>query len=133
MGSNLPTLQRIKFEDYKDAPAWFSSFLTSLNLFMNSIYNIVNGQVGYQNLVAPQIVMQTVTADTPTTMSFSNPLSIVPSVVILGNVYTFPANFSIHPSTPTTAFWHFSNNTVYIDDVTGLTPGIKYVLTFMVA
>jgi hypothetical protein len=132
--SNLPTVQRLKYEDYSDAKSWqqaLQQFIATLNLFVNPVYNILNGQVTYQNLTAPQIVTYTVTAATPTSFSFTNPLIIVPGAVILGNVY-IPPNFNQHPAVACEVMWHFSGNTIYVDDVVGLTPGIKYTLVMVV-
>ncbi len=52
--SNLPTNRTFRFEDFPDAEDWFRQFLQSLNLVVDPVYNILNGGVADQNLVAPQ-------------------------------------------------------------------------------
>lgn len=133
-GNNLPTNRRFKFEDYKDAPEWFASFLSSLNLFTDPIYQIIDGGIGYQNLMIPQLFTKTFTAPATglVTFSFVNPLAIGPSSVVIGNLYenTTP---SIHPADATTVYWHFSLGTIYVDDIPNLTSGTTYVVTFSVS
>ncbi len=132
--SNLPTSRRFKFEDYKDAPEWFANFLGSLNLFVDPVYQILNGGVTYQNLTIPQLYTTTVTAPAAgsTTFNFTNPLAIVPSSVILGNIYQ-TGNPATHPSSATCVYWHFSQGTVYIDNIPHLTPATSYVVTLSVS
>lgn len=131
--SNLPTIQRLKYEDYARAQSWqeaFRSLVETLNLFIPQTYNIMNGQIGYQNIVAPQIVTRTVTAATTTTFSFVNPLSIAPSAVLLGNCWSgIPTT---HPAVALQIFWHYTGNTIVIDQIVGLTSGTSYNLTLVV-
>lgn len=131
--SNLPSIYQFKFEQYPGAPQWFAQFLSSLYLFTNPVYQILNGGVTYQNLQVPQIYTTTVTAPATgnTTFNFKNPLSITPSAVLLGNVYV-SGSTSSHPSSPAQVYWHFSQGTIYIDNVTNLTASTTYVITLAV-
>lgn len=132
--SNLPTVQRFKYEDYADAKDWqtaLQQFISALNLFVNPVYTILNGQVTYQNLTVPQLYSQMITAATPTTFNFINPLIIQPSAILLGNVYVAP-NFNVHPTVVVQPMWHCSQNTIYIDDIIGLTPGTKYFIQLVI-
>ena len=130
--SNLPTIQRIKYEDYKDAPAWFAQFLTTLNLFMTAVYNIINRGITYANLsvIAP-FSFQFVQGST-TGFQFSNPISINPNNVIVGNVYE-TGNVTAHPSGAVTLFWHYTNGSIVVDSIVGLTAGVNYTLSVMVS
>lgn len=136
--SNLPTIQRLKYEDYARQPNWqaaFQALINTLNLFITPVYNILNAGIGYMNLVLPQIYTVTITAaaDPLTTFTFTNPLSIQPSAVMVGNVWSgVPSN---HPSGGIDAcqvFWHFTQDTIIVDNITGLNPGVQYTITLVV-
>src|ERR1700719_2907624 len=132
--SNLPTIQRLKYEDYADAKDWqtaLQQFINTLKLFVNPVYSILNCNITYQNLTVPKLYSQMITATSPTTFNFINPLSILPSAVILGNVYVVP-NFNIHPAVATQVYWHAANNTIFIDDIVGLTAGVKYFVQLVI-
>ena len=130
--SNLPTIQRIKYEDYKDAPSWFASFLMALNLFMTAVYSIINKGITYSNLavIAP-FSFQYVPGST-TNFKFSNPISIVPNNVIIGNVYE-TGDTTVHPTGAITLFWHYANGSIIVDSIVGLTTGVNYTLSVIVS
>lgn len=131
--SNLPTIQRLKFEDYNRAQSWQEGvqlLVNSLNLFMTPVYNILNGNVGYQNLTVPQTYTKTITASTTTTFAFTNPLLISPSAVIIGNCWSgIP---STHPNATLSVFWHLTGNQINIDNIVGLTSGTTYTITLVI-
>lgn len=133
MASNLPTSRRFKFEDFPGAPQWFAEFLRSLNLFVDPVYQILDGGVTYQNLHVPKIHTKMITtpASGAVTFNFVNPLKITPSAVLLGNVYV-SGNPSSHPANPAVVYWHFSQGTIYVDNVTNLATSTTYVLTLVV-
>lgn len=130
--SNLPSIQRVKYEDYKDAPGWFAQFLNTLNLFMTGIYNIVNGGITYNNLGVCKPFSFTFTRGSTIGFTFSNPLIIPPNNVILGNVYE-TGDTRQHPTQTTTIYWHFSQGKIFVDDIIGLTDGVTYVITVAVS
>lgn len=130
--SNLPTIQRVKYEDYKDAPGWFAQFLNTLNLFMTAMYNIANRGITYSNLAVIAPVSFNYTPGTTTDFTFNNPLSIAPNNVIVGNVYV-SGNLSSHPTGPVTLYWHYSQGVIVVDSILGLTNGITYVMSVMVS
>lgn len=133
MASNLPTTRRFKVEDYPGMPQAFAQFLNSLNLFVDPVYQILDGGITYQNLAAPQIFTKVITtpAAGSVTFNFTNPLKIVPSAVLLGNVYQ-SGNPSTHPSSPAVIYWHYSQGSIYIDNITNLTTSTSYVVTLAV-
>lgn len=131
--SNLPSIQRLKFEDYARQTDWkqaFEALVASLNLFMTPTYNILNGGIGYMNLQIPQIYQTVITAAATTTFSFVNPLSIQPKAVLLGNCWT--GLQSTHPAVALQVYWHYTGNTIQIDNIVGLTAGTQYNLTLVV-
>jgi hypothetical protein len=132
-GSNLPTTRRFKFEDFPGAPQWFAQFLQALNLFVDPIYQILDGNVGSQNMVAPKTFSKTITspASGSTTFNFANPLKIMPSAVLIGNIYVNP-NPSSHPTNPAVAYWHYSEGRIYIDNITNLSASTTYIVTLII-
>jgi hypothetical protein len=130
--SNLPTIQRIKYEDYKDAPQWFAQFLMALNLFMTAVYNIINRGITYSNLgvIAPFTFLYT--QGSTTGFKFTNPTTLIPSNVIIGNVYE-TGNPALHPTGAVTLFWHYTNGSIVVDSIVGLTPGTNYTLSVIVS
>ena len=132
--SNLPTVTRLKYEDYADAKDWqtaLQQLINALNLFIGPVYTLLNGQVTYQNLTIPQLYSQKIVGASPTIFNFVNPLIIQPSAVILGNVYIVP-NPNQHPAVATQVYWHCSQNIIYVDDIVGLTPGINYFVELVI-
>jgi hypothetical protein len=131
--SNLPTNQDFKFENYPDAPEWFKQFLSSLNLFVGPVYNVLNGGVNYQNLTIPKLFTKAFTtpASGLVTFNFPNPLRINPSAVLIGNLYEGTST-SVHPTDATIAYWHLSQNVIYIDDIPNLTAATGYSVTFVI-
>jgi len=131
--SNLPTNRTLKFEDFPGAEKWFAQFLQSLNLFMDPVYQILNGGVNYQNLTVPQLFTKTITtpASGSVTFNFTSPIRIAPSAVLLGNVYQ-GSSPSTHPSSPAVVYWHYSQGTIYVDNITNLTTSTTYTVTLVV-
>lgn len=130
--SNLPTVQRIKFEDYKDAPKWFEQFLGTLNLFMTAIYNIVNDGITYANLGVLAPFSFSFTPGATTGFKFANPIIVPPTNVILGNVY-IGNQLQNHPAVATQIYWHYSQGFIYVDSIVGLTAGVQYTVAVQVS
>ena len=131
--SNLPTIQRLKWEEVSREKTWqegMQSLIAMLNNFISPVYDILNGGVTMQNLVSPQILIKTITAATITTFTFTNPLRIQPSAVLVANVWTGVP--STHPASAVQAFWHVSSNLVVVDNIAGLTAGTIYNLTLVI-
>ncbi len=131
--SNLPTIQRLKYEDYARATGWqpaVQALVNSLNLFMTPVYDILNGGVTYTNLTVPQTYTKFITAAATTTFSFVSPLKIQPSAVLLGNCWTgIP---STHPAVALQVFWHLAGNTIIVDNIVGLTAGTQYTVVLVI-
>lgn len=130
--SNLPSIQRIKFEDLKGAPEWFEHFLDSLNLFMTAIYNIVNRGITYANLAVIQPFTFQFTPGSTIGFKFANPIVGVPNGVSIINVYE-GNNLQAHPAVATQVYFHYSQGFIFIDDIVGLTAGTKYTVVVQVS
>lgn len=131
--SNLPTIQRLKYEDYSRATDWQQAMqllVNALNLFISPTYEILNGGIDYRNLATPQKYTTVVTAGSPTTFTFVNPLGIDPEAVVIGNVWT--GLRSTHPAVALQVYWHLTGNVIVIDDIVGLTSGTQYSITLVI-
>lgn len=131
--SNLPTITTFRFEDFPGAEEWFAQFLSSLNLFIVPVSQMLAGNITYQNLAAPKLFTKVITtpASGPVTFNFQNVLRFTPSAILLGNVYENNQP-TIHPSSATCVYWHFSQGTIYIDDIPNLTASTTYVIVLAV-
>lgn len=131
--SNLPNQRLFKFENYPDAEPWFQPFLQSLNLFVDPVYQILDGGITYQNLMVPKIYNQVITSPVsgPLTFNFVNPLRFLPRSVTLGNVYAGNDTTS-HPSLATCVYWHFSQGSIYVTNIPNLTASTQYNITLVI-
>jgi len=130
--SNLPTVQRVKFEDYREAPGWFGEFLNTLNLFMSAVYSIINRGITYSNLGVIQPVTFSFTPGSTTGFKFSNPLIVAPQNVVIGNIYE-GNKLQVHPAVVTQVLWHYSQGFIFVDDIIGATPGVQYTVNVQVS
>lgn len=130
--SNLPSIQRVKYEDYKDAPGWFAQFLNTLNLFMTAVYNIINRGITYSNLGCIQPVSFQYTPGSTIGLTLANPLIIGPSNVVIGNVYV-KGDLTSHPASVIQLMWHYAQGKIIVDDLIGLTNGVTYIVTIQVS
>lgn len=130
--SNLPTVQRVKFEDYKEAPGWFGEFLNTLNLFMSAVYSIINRGITYSNLGVIQPYTFSFTPGATIGFKFSNPLIVAPTNVIIGNVYE-GNKLQVHPLVATQLYWHYSQGFIFVDSIVGLTSGVQYTVSVLVS
>lgn len=130
--SNLPSIQRVQYEHYKGAPAWFAQFLDALNLFLTAAYGIFNGGVTYANLAVIQPVAFSFTPGSTVGFKFASPIAGVPNGVSIINVYE-GNDFQAHPAAATQVYFHYSQGFIYIDDIIGLTAGTKYTVVVQVS
>jgi hypothetical protein len=130
--TNIPSIQRIKYEDYKDAPKWFEQFLVTLNIFMTAIYNIVNHGITYANLGVLAPFTFSFTPGVTVGFKFANPLIAAPTNVIIGNVY-IGNQLQLHPAVVTQLYWHYSQGFIFVDSIIGLTNGVQYTVSLIVS
>jgi hypothetical protein len=129
--NNLPPVWRFDFGDYSALGPVFQKFLSNLNLFTLAVYNILNGGVGFANLQR-SIYTTTITASTTTTISFVNPLAVVPSGVAVVQVLLASSPSTAITSTVTAANWTYDGRTITVQNVTGLTSGTSYQISLEV-
>lgn len=121
----LPQIFRFDFGDYISMGDTFQKFLGNLNLFTLSIYNLMNGGVGFSNMQRA-LYRTTVTAGTTTPITFVNPLTITPSGVQVVQVLKQGATNVAITSAVTAANWFYDGRNVNVLEITGLTSGSTY-------
>jgi hypothetical protein len=125
MGS-LPTIKRFLSEDYPTQESWISPLIYALNQLLSTVYsNLNNGITLSQNCLA-QVKTLSISGSSPTTSfnwSFSSIQAPVGCVVVqcLPNV-----------TSAATCSWSYSAGVISINNVTGLTAGQTYSVTFIV-
>ncbi len=131
MANNLPPVWRFDFGDYTQLGSVFQKFLSNLNLFTLSVYNSLNGGIGFGNMQRA-IYSTTLIASTTTALSFVNPLPIAPSGLAVVAV-----TLRTSPGTPITsavsvANWFFDGRNINVLAITGLTAGSSYAISLEV-
>jgi hypothetical protein len=130
--SNLPTIQRFYSEDYQGAPKWFQAFLSTLNLFTQQTYNIVNAGIQLSTNTTEEIYSFTITAGATyanNTFYFTpKKFAGKPNGVSIGQiVVTAP---TITPVGAATSLdWIYNSGQVQIIAMYGLTNGTTYTVT----
>jgi hypothetical protein len=133
MASNLPVFWRFSIEDYKDMPSSFADFISKLNIFSTGTYNIIDGGITFQNLQQSVYTFEITGGNTSvTTFNFVNPLSIQPSVVIIGHVLQSSAILNPVSTIVHCQSWTFDGTNINLP-ITGLTAGVAYTITVFIA
>lgn len=126
----LPQLKRLSAEDFKDAPPWFMRLLYPLNLFMISVYSALNNQLTFESNMLSQIRSATLNGSSPTAQ-FTWPYASAPiGVTVISALDISP--FPLLIKQAVTCAWSYSAGVVNIENVTGLTNGRNYSVTFLV-
>lgn len=137
MSTNLPTLQRLYADDFKNAPDWFrDDFIRTFNLFSQPVYNILNQGVDItQNTLGEIYQFNLTSTGTAITDIFSFvPKKFIgrPNGVIIGQCV---ANTSVPTAigNPVTLDWVYgSGGTIQILAIYGLTLGVNYTFNVLI-
>lgn len=126
----LPTIKRFLSEDFPSQASWIGTLLYPLNLLLTTIYsNLNNGLTLGQNCLA-QINTVSISGFSPQTSFLwkfsSNPIG----VSVVNTVQTNSPGTPI--MSPVNCQWTYSAGVLTITNVTGLTPGNTYNITFIV-
>lgn len=138
VNTNLPTITRLFAEDYKDSPEWFKSkFVSTINLFLQPIYGILNQGVDVTTNTREEIYNFSFPCNsgTPSSNTYNFiPRKFIgrPSGVIVAQCYNSTASSPTAIGNPVTIDWYFSGNTVYILAIYGLTSGQTYSITLRI-
>lgn len=136
--SDLPTISRLFAEDYKDAPKWFANqFISTMNLYMQAIYGIVNQGVDITQNTKMEEYSFTFTCNSATasnnTYSFT-PRKFIgrPFGVIVAQCYNTTPAVPTFIGNPVTIDWYFSGTQVNILAIYGLTSGQIYTISLLI-
>jgi hypothetical protein len=131
-GTNLPTIQRFYAEDYAGAPKWFQAFLSTLNLFTQQIYNIVNAGVNIPTNTTEEIYSFSITAgaaSTNNTFKFTpKKFTGKPSGVVISQIVVIASTVT-SVGAATSFDWIYNSGQVQIIAFYGLTNGTTYTVT----
>jgi len=126
----LPTIKRFLIEDYPSQASWIGSLLYPLNLLLNTIYaNLNNGLTIGQNMLA-QVNTLSISGSSPTTSylwKFSS--GGAPIGVFVINAAATSATAPILGAV--SCQYTYNAGVITITNVTGLTPGNTYNITFV--
>lgn len=134
MSTNLPTIQRIFADDFKNAPDWFrNEFIRTFNLFSQPVYDILNQGVSIPQNTLEEFYTFTLTS---TGVPASDTLSFIPkkfigrpSGVIMCQCLANVANVAA-VGNPVTFDWVYgSGGTIQILAIYGLTSTVEYSIT----
>lgn len=137
-GSDLPTIQRLFAEDYKDSPEWFKSkFISTMNLFMPAIYTILNQGVDVTQNTRDEIYSFSFPCNSGVASNNIykfQPRKFVgkPNGIILGQCYNMTSAVPSAIGNPVTFDWYFSGNQVFILAIYGLTSGQTYSISLRI-
>lgn len=130
--SNLPTIQRFDIGDYPKSSAEFQQFVSTLNLFTQPMWNILNQAVDITQNTKEEIYQFSITAGATYA---NNTFNFVPrkfggrpSGVIIGQVQVSGATVTPVGSA-VTLDWYYDGAQVRIIGIYGLTNGTTYTIT----
>lgn len=133
MASNsLPPVFRFDFGDYTALGSVFQKFLANLNLFTLSVYNLLNGGIGFSNLQRTIYSTQITAGVTMTPLVFVNPLPIAPSGLTVCKVQLVGKTNTPITSAVSAANFFYDGKNINILNVTGLTAGSVYNISLEV-
>jgi len=129
--NNLPPVWRFDFGDYSSLGTVFQKFLSNINLFTLSVYNLMNKGISFENMQRA-IYSTTVTAGTLTPLVFVNPLTIPPSGVSLVKVLLVGKTNTALTSAVSAANFFYDGKNINVLNITGLTSGSIYDISLEV-
>lgn len=130
--SNLPTIQRFDVGDYPKSSEEFQQFISTLNLFTQPMWNILNQAVDITQNTKEEIYPFQITAGATyadNTFNFTpRKFGGRPNGVIIGQC--LPNGATVVPvGNPVTLDWYYDGAQVRIIAIYGLTEGTTYSIT----
>lgn len=136
--AKLPEYKRLVVEDYPEQAEWIERLLVPLNRFMLSVYQAFNKGIDINDNVLGQLVVNQTVSTTTFPLKFRYSLydkfgtaAPQPRAVIIGKISEKSSNPSVITSA-TTVDWSYANGTISINNITGLTPGVNYLVNFVI-
>ena len=130
----LPVIQRFQKQNYPGSPDWFTRFMSDVNLFTETIWNILNKNVTVSDNIDAYIYTFSLLAGASAsnnTATFTPTISHTPQAVFVGNcvdaaAYSSPLSSAVYCS------WTYNGSQIQIQSITGLTSGHTYSITLVV-
>jgi len=130
-----PILRRFLVEDYQDAPPWFGRFIQVLNSFMEQTVSLFDRNISFgDNIQARSFSTSFITPAGYAAGDF-NPVSFtwgyrsLPQLVLIRSIRRddgSPILASV--GVPT---WTYTNGSIVVSYIPGLTAGVKYQLALL--
>lgn len=130
----LPVIQRFQKQNYPGSADWFTRFLSDINQFTETVWNILNKNLTLTDNLDAQVYSTTVLAGATAAdnaFQFETTLNHSPTVILVGNVADTQA-YSTPLSAAVGIQWTVSGTTISITGVTGLTNGHTYAITLVI-
>ncbi len=130
----LPVIQRFQKQNYPGSPDWFTRFLSDLNQFTETVWNILNNNITPPDNMDAQVYTTSVLAKATVAanaFSFQSTINHSPLAVMVGAVndqaaYKSPLNSAVGIQ------WTYSGGTISVTGVSGLTTGHTYSITLLI-
>lgn len=133
--SNLPTIQRFDAGDYPKSSKEFQQFLSTLNLFTQPVYNLLNASLDIMQNTKEEIYTFSLTAGasaTSNTFTFApRKFAGKPNGVLIGQCLLSAANPTA-VGNPVTLDWSWNGSQIVILAIYGLTNGSAYSFTLRI-
>lgn len=131
----LPSQKKILKEDLKDVPAGLNPLIDTLNSFMETIYQMANKNITFQDNIASFVKEVTYKTDSvypaaQKPISFQNTLKNKPMGLQVIQVYD-KSNY-VPAAGPVYAPWVENGGEIVINTITGLEPNKSYLIRFLV-
>jgi hypothetical protein len=127
--SNLPTIQRFDAGDYPKSSKEFQTFLSTLNLFTQPVYNLLNAALDITQNTKEEIYTFSITAGasaTSNTYTFTpRKFAGRPNGVVIGQCL-LSASTPTAIGNPVTLDWSWTGSQIQILAIYGLTNGSTY-------
>lgn len=128
----LPSFIRINKSDYSsDQQALVNQLANTLNVDIESLYNVLNGACNLANNIAGTLTSVTLTVDSNGNPTPSSSFNITANTTVIGIMVIKATNITSSTTYPTGApFISYiqTGNTVKINNVTGLQANNQYTL-----
>lgn len=129
--AKLPQISRLSREDYRGAPPWFEKLLIVLNMFINSVYQALSGNLTMGDNIRAAVQTISITASTTstaTTTSIPLPVWKPMGVFIIQCLDSTSEPLYAAPGVS----WKIGQGKIDITAFHGLTSGHKYTITMVV-
>jgi len=127
----IPIQQQLSRQDFPEAPSWISSLLYPLNLFMTIMTNALRNQLTLQDnfsLVVNDLTFVAQASADLNIFSFLWELNRQPIELTMHVTRSDGTYESIYPIPS----WNLVGNSIQINGVQGLTPGVSYHIVTVV-